>query len=123
MKTILVIEDDTGFQLLLKKMLERQGYQVLLASNGNEGMKIIREYNTDLIVTDIIMPEKDGIEVIREVVAEYPKIKIIALSGGGRINADTYIEMASKLGAHRTIFKPFKQELLLTTVRELLGME
>ena len=120
MKVILVIEDDKSHQKLLNRLLEHQGYQVLIASNGKEGLKIVKENSVDLIITDILMPEKDGYEVIREVKALYPGIKIIALTGGGKIKAETYIDMASKLGAHRTIFKPLKRDVFLTAVKELI---
>jgi CheY-like chemotaxis protein len=120
MANILVIDDDATILDMLRQILEREGYDVAKAYNGKEAIKIYREETTDLIITDIIMPGKEGIETIIELTKEFPNIKIIAISGGGRIGAEEYLHIAKVLGAQRTLTKPIEREELLKTVREVL---
>ena len=120
MANILVIDDDAAILDMLCQTLEREGYGVVTAFNGKEGMKIYREKPTDLIITDIIMPEKEGVETIRELTKEFPNIKIIALSGGGRIGAEDYLHIAKMLGAQRTLTKPIERKELLKMISEFL---
>jgi len=117
---ILIIDDEAQIRDMLHQMLTREGYQVVNAPDGKVGMKLCREQPVDLIITDIIMPEKDGIEMILELRHDFPNLKIIAISGGGRLGPDGYLEMAQKLGAHRTFFKPFNRREILDAVEELL---
>ncbi len=117
---ILIIDDEEQIREMLAQMLTREGYKVVHADNGKEGMKACREQEVDLIITDIIMPEKDGIEMILELRHDFPHLKVIAISGGGRLGPDGYLEMAQKLGAHRTFFKPFNRKEILDAVQELL---
>ncbi len=102
-------------------MLERAGFEVDLASNGNEGIDLFRKSPSDLVITDIIMPEKEGLETIREMKRMQPQLKIIAMSGGGEISAEHYLEMAKIFGASRIIEKPFTQKTMVSTVKELMG--
>ena len=118
---ILIIDDEPHILLMLKKMLERAGYEVDLASNGNEGMEIFQKESADMVITDIIMPEKEGLETIREMKRLYPGLKIIAMSGGGKISADNYLETAKIFGAHRIFQKPFTQKEFISTVNELMA--
>ena len=117
---ILVIDDDEVIRSLLRDLLERDGYVVMEAENGKIGLKLLCEKSPDLVITDIIMPEKEGIEVIRELRRDFPDVKIIAISGGGTIGPETYLQMAKGMGAHRVFEKPFKVEEMLEAVRELL---
>lgn len=117
---ILIIDDEEQIREMLGQMLTREGYEVVHADNGKEGMKVCRGQKVDLIITDIIMPEKDGIEMILELRHDFPHLKVIAISGGGRLGPDGYLEMAQKLGAHRTFFKPFNRKEILDAVQELL---
>ena len=121
MKRILVIDDEPHILLMVKKMLERAGYEVDLASNGSEGLRLFRELMPGLVITDIIMPEKEGLETIREMKRISGDLKIIAMSGGGKISADNYLETAKIFGASRLVEKPFSQKQLLTYVEELVG--
>jgi len=105
---------------MLKKMLERAGYEIDLATNGEEGLRLFRNTLSDLVITDIIMPEKEGLETIREMRKMQPKMKIIAMSGGGKISADNYLETAKIFGASRIMEKPFTQQAMVSTVKELL---
>jgi len=118
---ILIIDDDPQILDMIGQTLEREGHEVIDASDGKEGLKLYRENPTDLIITDIIMPEKEGIETIMELRRDFPDVKIIAISGGGRIDAEQYLSMAQKLGAQRTFAKPVARAELLKAVRELLG--
>ena len=120
MKRILIIDDETNILLMLKKMLERAGYEIDLATNGEEGLRLFRNTLSDLVITDIIMPEKEGLETIREMRKMQPKMKIIAMSGGGKISADNYLETAKIFGASRIMEKPFTQQAMVSTVKELL---
>lgn len=120
MARILVIEDDFLVLKVLHYVLVCEGYEVIKASNGKEGMRLYRKDPVDLVITDLIMPEKDGIETIRELTAEFPNIKIIAISGGGRIGPVDYLHMAKVLGARRTLAKPIERDELVGVVKELL---
>ena len=122
MAKILIIDDDNQFRVMLRIMLENAGYKdIEEAENGHTGMKLIRNGNFDLVITDIIMPDKEGIETIMEIRKDFPAIKIIAMSGGGKISADSYLVMAGHLGAGRTLTKPFQYSELVEAVRELLN--
>lgn len=121
MQKILVIDDEPHILLMLKKMLERAGYEVDMASNGNEGLDLFQKSPTDLVITDIIMPEKEGLETIREMRRLRPELKIIAMSGGGKVSAENYLEIAKIFGASKVISKPFTQKEMVTAVGELMG--
>jgi DNA-binding NtrC family response regulator len=120
MARILVIDDDIQILEMLRQTLEHEGYEVIDAHNGKEGMKLYREAPTDLIITDIIMPEKEDIETIMELKQDFPDVKIIAISGGGRIGAKECLHLAKKLGARRTFTKPVPRQDMIKAVKELL---
>ena len=103
---ILIIDDDDQFLGILRITLEKAGYDVYTAGNGTEGFKILAEYSVDLVVTDILMPEKEGIETIVKLRREFPGLKIIAVSGGGNIGPESYLDAAKLLGAHVPLTKP-----------------
>ncbi len=122
MARILLIDDDDQFRMLLRKMLEKAGYNdIEEANDGSIGVKLFRQHPFDLVITDIIMPDKEGIETIIELTGDYPQIKIIAMSGGGRVCPQDYLETAKRLGASRTLAKPFNYSELVDTVHELLS--
>ena len=105
---VLVIDDDPNVNQLICKILKQENHTFQKAFNGVEGLKILHEYpDFDLIICDIIMPEKEGIETIREARSNYPDIKIIAISGGGKIGADNYLKLDRALGADYILEKPF----------------
>ncbi len=120
MARILIMDDDSLIRRLLRQVLEGEGYEVVEASDGTQGINLNRKMHCDLIITDIIMPEKEGIETIGELRREFKGIKIIAMSGGGRIGPDAYLKMAKDFGAMRTIVKPINREELLKAAKELL---
>ncbi len=121
MAKILVIDDDEQIRAMLRQLLEKQGYEVFIASDGVEGLKLFRKESIDLIITDIIMPEKEGIETIRELVNEFPDVKIIAMSGGGRIGPEAYLRMAKGFGASHTFTKPIDLKELSEAVKKLIS--
>jgi CheY-like chemotaxis protein len=118
---ILIIEDDNEVREFLESLLERAGYETLAAGNGKEGVELFSSTAVDLVITDIIMPEKDGIETIMDMKRGRPDLKVIAISGGGRAEPENYLHSARLLGADRTIKKPFTNEDILGAVGELLG--
>jgi len=120
MAKILVIDDEPSILLMIKKMLEKAGHEVEMALNGKEGMQIFENNKADLLITDIIMPEKEGLETIVEMRKKYPDLKIIAISGGGRISADGYLQGAKLLGANMVFQKPLIQKEFLEAVSFLL---
>jgi DNA-binding NtrC family response regulator len=120
MARILVIDDDIQILEMLRQTLEHEGYEVIDAHDGKEGMKLYREAPTDLIITDIIMPEKEGIETIMELKRGFPDVKIIAISGGGQIAPEECLYLAKKLGAQRTFTKPVPRQDMIKAVKELL---
>ena len=119
-KRILVIDDEESVRFVVKEMLEFEGYEVTTAPNGKVGLQLFRKDPTDLILTDIFMPEMEGLETIRELHRDFPQLKIIAMSGGGESGMLSFLSFAKRFGALRTLRKPFSREELLATVRELL---
>ena len=120
MQRILIIDDEPHILLMLKKMLERAGYEIDIASDGNEGLNLFEKSPSDLVITDIIMPEKEGLETIRAMRRIQPDLKIIAMSGGGKISADNYLETAKIFGASKVLEKPFGKDDMVAAVKELL---
>ena len=120
MARILVIDDDEQVLDMLYESLTLEGYDVLRASNGEQGLRLYREGHVDLIITDLIMPEKEGIETIIELRQDFPDVKIIAISGGGRTGTKDYLHMAKIFGVQRTFTKPVAREQLLDSIRELI---
>ena len=120
MALILVIEDDEQYRKMLRHMLERDGYEVMDASNGMEGIRAFKERPADLIIMDIIMPDKEGLETIQDLREDFPDVKIIAISGGGQMSPDIYLDLAKSLGALRTFSKPFDREEFLKAIQESL---
>lgn len=121
MAKIIVVDDEPSILLMLKKMLEKAGHEVDTASNGNEGIILFEKNKYDLLITDIIMPEKEGMETIIELRKKYPDLKIIAISGGGRISPEGYLPGAKLLGANMVFQKPLIQKEFLEAVAMLLN--
>lgn len=123
MARILIIDDDDQFRLLMKHRLERAGYETEQAPDGKIGIQLYQQGNIDLIVTDIIMPEKEGVEMILELRKDYPDAKIIAFSGGGLSSSDSILRTVEKLGANYVFPKPFAWEEMLAAIHNLLQQE
>jgi CheY-like chemotaxis protein len=116
---ILLIDDEENFRCVIKQVLVNAGFEVVEASNGAEGIRYFYEKPADMIITDIIMPEKEGIETMLELKNAFPDVKLIAMSGGGWYGTDIDFDMAKKLGA-KTLDKPFALQDLLDVVHQLL---
>jgi DNA-binding response OmpR family regulator len=121
MKRILVIDDEEQICEMLHKKLESSGYEVEEAPNGKVGLKLFRENPFDLVITDIFMPEKEGLETIRELRKDFPELKIIAITGGYSSGPDELLNVARMLGANRTFPKPFKLKEIVETINELFA--
>ena len=120
MTKILVIDDDEQVLGILRSYLSTQSFDVETARNGVEGQRMYRENPADLVISDIVMPEKEGLETIQELKLDYPNVKIIAMSGGGRIGTEDYLRVAELHGARRILRKPFKLADVLGLVQSLL---
>jgi two-component system, chemotaxis family, chemotaxis protein CheY len=121
MAKILIIEDDAIVRLTIMKLLEEAGHLVLWAVNGLQGMAVFRGWQPDLVITDIIMPDQEGIQTITEMRAAKPDAKIIAISGGGRIGNTDFLQIARQLGAMDVVAKPFDPDFLLAVVENCLS--
>lgn len=113
---VLVIDDEAPLRLTMRRMLEAAGHEVTEAENGRLGLEAFRRQPTDVVVTDIIMPQKEGIETIRDLRAIAPGVRIIAVSGGGRNQDMNFLRIARKIGADATLPKPFRKETLIACV-------
>ncbi len=122
MQSILVIDDDKLMCLALARILASAGYSVAQAFNGDEGLQMYRSQKFDLVITDLIMPDKEGIQIIRELRKEDSQIRIIAMSAGGRGGATDYLKWARLMGAKQCLSKPIKREDLLNAVTSVLDM-
>lgn len=119
MARILVFDDDQEMLDAVRAILEEAGHEVEEASDGVRGLSLYREAPSEIVITDIRMPEKTGHETILELRAQFPHVKIIAMSGGGAVGVDLYMQVARKLGADVAITKPFAPDELLSAVRSL----
>lgn len=118
MATILIIDDEKGIRSLLREVLEKEGHQVLEASNGRTGLELFRRTPADLVIMDILMPVKDGMEATWQLTHEFPDVRIIAMTAG---RGDTnFLDVAKLFGAHRVLEKPFKMEDMLEAVHAAL---
>jgi DNA-binding NtrC family response regulator len=121
MARILVIEDDEQVSTMLYMTLSKAGHHVEEAPDGEIGTNRFFENPFDLVITDIVMPDKEGLATIQDLLGAFPDLKIIAISGGGQLNPMTYLAMATELGAARAFFKPIDQAELLSAVEDLLA--
>lgn len=117
---ILLVDDEPMIREGLKIALEMEGHRTVTAADGNEAIKIAEETKPHIIITDIIMPESDGIEVICTLKESNPDIKILAISGGGRISASDHLRIAKQLGATGVLEKPFSTAELISEINKLM---
>ena len=120
-KRILVIDDEKPIRILLTKILEKEGFEVTTAGDGDEGTRRQQADPFDLVITDLIMPGKEGIELIREFKKDYPQTPIIAISGGGMVAAQGYLKTAKVMGAEDTIEKPVIKDVIIEKVNRVLS--
>jgi len=121
MAKILVIDDDPMVRQTIFKILRRGGHEVVMAEDGLRGMAAFRKERPDVVITDIIMPEQEGIQTIKQIRLEMRDAKIIAISGGGRVGNADFLSMAQKLGANEILAKPFLPEELMGRVQNCLA--
>ncbi len=120
MMRLMIIDDDYFVRDMLERLMRKAGFDVETAEHGAEALKMHRRNPVDLIITDILMPEKEGLETITDFRRSFPGVKVIAISGGGRIGPASYLKMAMLFGADRTFAKPVDTSQLLSAVEELL---
>lgn len=121
MASILVIDDEPAIRQIVRRILERANHRVSDACDGRAGVALVREQAFDLVITDILMPDMEGIETMREIHASHPSMPILAISGGGSMRENIlFLDAASKLGADAILEKPFRAAELLQSVERLL---
>ena len=120
MATILIVDDDDALRTLLRRVLARAGYSTLEASNGREALACLGTQTVDLMITDLFMPQQDGLETILALRRMNRALPIIAMSGGGSAAQFEMLRTASLFGAARVLMKPFRAEEVLATINELL---
>jgi CheY-like chemotaxis protein len=123
MANILIVEDDKDLREMLKTSLLKKRFSVIEASNGNEALMRFKPSLTDLVITDLIMPDEDGLKVIIKIKELKPSTKIIAISGGGKAGPGNYLNLAKALGADEVFSKPFSIIEIMNKIDELLGTE
>ncbi len=116
---VLVIDDNPDIRKTIQWLLEDEGFVVAVAENGREGLGLQRREPADIVVTDIFMPEQDGIETIWQLREEFPHVPIIVISGGGAAGKTDYSVVARELGARKTLRKPFNPQELIDIVRQI----
>lgn len=121
MARILIIDDDPLILLAFKVTLEGEGHEIVTAMNGQEGIDLFSQTHFDLIITDMILPVKDGLQVIMEVDAKSPNTPLIAISGGGVIGAEQYLAIARNVGARKALAKPLTAQELIAAVNAMLA--
>jgi CheY-like chemotaxis protein len=121
MTTILLVDDDDQFRSMVAEVLSRASYEVQQARNGNEATVMYSNHQTDLVITDLMMPEKEGLETIREIRHLNPDVRIIAMSGGGRNGFEDYLKVAKVFGARVVIDKPFTHQEILGAIHKALA--
>jgi CheY-like chemotaxis protein len=121
MAKVLVIDDEADVRKIVVRVLERESHELFEAEDGVQGMELFHLHKPDLVITDIFMPSQEGIETIKQIRAESPAVRVLAMSGGGSGAADAYLRMSNHLGADATLTKPFRAPELIACVDRLLA--
>jgi len=121
MAQILVTDDDADLRGTLEKLLKLRGYSVQVGRDGLEGAKLLAQNRYDLLITDIVMPNQEGLESIIQARKRYPELKIIAMSGAGKTSTEVYLRVAKNVGANAVFQKPWSPKDMLAKVEELVG--
>jgi len=133
MTKVIIIDDEEDIRIVLEEIFVRAGFDVAVASNGTDGLNLLREQGADLVITDVIMPGSDGVETAYDIRMEFPGTKIIVMSGGGNaaslgyepaaITTSAYLASAAAVGADLTLTKPFDRDELLKAAKELTSKQ
>lgn len=118
---IVLVDDDTALRTALMTILQRAGHGVHGCTDGEDALRYIERHPVRLVITDLIMPHVEGIEMIVRLRKLRPRLRVIAMSGGGRLRPETFLDAAKSLGAWRVMTKPFSTPLFLETVQEALA--
>ena len=119
MSAVLLVDDDDGFRHAMGRILRGAGHTVQELASGQEVPRVLHDTKIDVLVTDLIMPDVEGLETIRTVRRHHPGLPIIAISGGGRLTPESYLTMARGVGANRVLAKPFEPSALVTMIETL----
>lgn len=117
--SVLIVDDNADMRCFVKIVLERAGFEAQVAADGERALAAHRAHPVDVLITDIFMPERDGIELISQFKSEFPQVKIIAMSGGGQVSKRDYLPFAADIGADLVLRKPFAADTLLSMLQEL----
>ena len=120
--TILLLEDNDEYRTLLTEVLTLSGFEVYAAPNGRRVDDTLRARHIDLVITDVSMPERDGLEIMSDLRVNHPEIPVIAISGDVPLNTELFLEIAAKLGASRVLAKPFRIDELIAAARAAVGL-
>ena len=115
-RSILVVDDEPEIRELLTIILESCGHRVVSAQNGFDALKVMADTDVEVVLTDLLMPERDGLEFITDLRKKYPQVRIVAMSGGGHIGQEAYLRIAKGFGAHFLLEKPFDQAHILSAI-------
>jgi len=118
-RSVLVVDDNADMRSFVKIVLERAGFEAQVAADGRGALELQRAHPVDVLITDIFMPERDGIEIIHQFKSAFPQVKIIAMSGGGRVSSMDYLPVAAEIGADLVLRKPFAAATLLSMLQDL----
>ena len=121
MAHVLIVDDEPALRRTLRVMLEKAGHEVIEAGDGDQGLAMFAEHRPDLVLTDIVMPNREGVEFIGALRLKDAHAPIIAMSGGGSAGGELFLQLAKLFGATRTLDKPIRQEVLLETVNACLS--
>lgn len=121
MPSVLLLEDNEAYRTLITEVLSLAGFNVHPAANGRRVPQMLAERSIDLVITDLVMPERDGIETLTELRYTHPRLPVIAISGDVPLNMHLYLTIAEKLGASRVLAKPFKMAELVAAAREAIA--
>ena len=123
MARLLIVDDDLGFQNTVRRMAERLGHEVWTAADGRAALKLFRAHPTDVVLMDVYMPDADGIETTLKLSQEFPGVRVIVTTGGGYLSREITLDLAGRLGAFRTLPKPFSVADLRAAIEAALGAE
>ncbi len=118
MARILIVDDEEGFRFILNRMLAVLGHEVREVADGDAALKALRTYPASIAIVDLFMPGREGLETIGEIRRQHPDIRIVAMSGGAPQTGKSFLRVAAKLGAHRTLGKPFSADELLAAIHD-----